>query len=117
VVCVNKMDLIDFDEARYRDIVRDYKSFSSRLDITDITFIPISALLGDNVVDKSDKMDWYGGTTLLHHLENVHVGSDRNLQDCRFPIQCVIRPQTDENRDFRGYQTNISLRLHGKKTY
>ncbi len=108
VVCVNKMDLIDFDEARYRDIVRDYKSFSSRLDITDITFIPISALLGDNVVDKSEKMDWYGGTTLLHHLENVHVGSDRNLQDCRFPIQCVIRPQTDENRDFRGYAGRIA---------
>ncbi|MBT5147910.1 MAG: sulfate adenylyltransferase subunit CysN [Flavobacteriales bacterium] len=108
VVCVNKMDLVDFDEARYREIVREYKSFSSRLDITDITFIPISALLGDNVVDKSDNMSWYGGSTLLHHLENVHVGADRNLQDCRFPIQYVVRPQTDEHRDFRGYAGRIA---------
>ena len=108
VVCVNKMDLVDFDEARYREIVQEYKSFSSRLDITDITFIPISALLGDNVVDKSDNMSWYGGSTLLHHLENVHVGADRNLQDCRFPIQYVVRPQTDEHRDFRGYAGRIA---------
>jgi sulfate adenylyltransferase subunit 1 len=108
VVCVNKMDLVDFDEARYREIVQEYKSFSARLDITDITFIPISALLGDNVVDKSDNMSWYGGSTLLHHLENVHVGADRNLQDCRFPIQYVIRPQTDEHRDFRGYAGRIA---------
>ena len=108
VVCVNKMDLVDFDEAKYREIVHEYKSFSSRLDITDITFIPISALLGDNVVDKSDNMSWYGGSTLLHHLENVHVGADRNLQDCRFPIQYVVRPQTDEHRDFRGYAGRIA---------
>ena len=108
VVCVNKMDLVDFDEARYREIVQEYKSFSSRLDITDITFIPISALLGDNVVDKSDNMSWYGGSTLLHHLENVHIGADRNLQDCRFPIQYVVRPQTDEHRDFRGYAGRIA---------
>jgi sulfate adenylyltransferase subunit 1 len=108
VVCVNKMDLVDYDEDKYRDIVAAFKSFSSRLDIKDITFIPISALVGDNVVDKSDKMPWYGGSTLLHHLENVHVGADRNLQDCRFPIQYVVRPQTDEHRDFRGYAGRIA---------
>ena len=108
VVCVNKMDLVNYDEGRYRDIVDQYKSFSSRLDITDITFIPISALHGDNVVDRSEKMTWYGGSTLLHCLENVHVGADRNLQDCRFPVQYVIRPQTDEHRDFRGYAGRIA---------
>lgn len=108
IVCVNKMDLVNYDEGRYRDIVNQYKSFSSRLDITDITFIPISALHGDNVVDRSENMTWYGGSTLLHCLENVHVGADRNLQDCRFPVQYVIRPQTDEHRDFRGYTGRIA---------
>lgn len=108
VVCVNKMDLVNYDEGRYRDIVNQYKSFSSRLDITDITFIPISALHGDNVVDRSENMTWYGGSTLLHCLENIHVGADRNLQDCRFPVQYVIRPQTDEHRDFRGYAGRIA---------
>jgi len=108
VVCVNKMDLVDYDEAKYNDIVQSYKSFSSRLDIKDITFIPISALKGDNVVDTSENMSWYGGSNLLHHLENVHVGADRNLQDCRFPVQYVIRPQTDEHRDFRGYAGRIA---------
>jgi sulfate adenylyltransferase subunit 1 len=108
VVCVNKMDLVNYDEKKYRDIVDQYKSFSSRLDITDITFIPISALNGDNVVDRSENMTWYGGSTLLHYLENVHVGADRNLQDCRFPVQYVIRPQTDEHRDFRGYAGRIA---------
>ncbi|MGY8916949.1 MAG: sulfate adenylyltransferase subunit 1 [Flavobacteriales bacterium] len=93
VVCVNKMDLVDYDENRYKEIVQEYKSFSARL---------------DNVVDKSKNMDWYGGSTLLHHLENVHVGSDRNLQDCRFPVQYVVRPQTDEHRDFRGYAGRIA---------
>ena len=108
VVCVNKMDLVDYDEAKYRDIVAAFKSFSSRLDIKDITFIPISALNGDNVVENSERMSWYGGSTLLHHLENVHVGADRNLQDCRFPVQYVVRPQTDEHRDFRGYAGRIA---------
>tara|TARA_B110000444_G_scaffold249627_1_gene274962 strand:- start:260 stop:1534 length:1275 start_codon:yes stop_codon:yes gene_type:complete len=109
VVCVNKMDLVEYDESKYLEIVSSYRSFSSRLDITDITFIPISALNGDNVVKASKNMAWYGGgSTLLHHLENVHVGSDRNLQDCRFPIQYVIRPQTDKHRDFRGYAGRIA---------
>ena len=108
VVCVNKMDLVDYDEDTYRKIVAEFKSFSSRLDIKDITFIPISALKGDNVVDSSKNMSWYGGSTLLHHLENVHVGADRNLQDCRFPVQYVVRPQTDDHRDFRGYAGRIA---------
>lgn len=108
VVCVNKMDLADYDEDAYRKIVAEFKSFSSRLDIKDITFIPISALKGDNVVDSSKNMSWYGGSTLLHHIENVHVGADRNLQDCRFPVQYVVRPQTDDHRDFRGYAGRIA---------
>ena len=108
VVCVNKMDLVDYNEDRYREITQAFKSFSSRLDIKDITFIPISALNGDNVVESSDNMKWHGGSTLLHHLENVHVGADRNLQDCRFPVQYVIRPQTDDHRDFRGYAGRVA---------
>ena len=108
VVCVNKMDLVDFDEDTYQTITSAFRNFSSRLDIPDIKFIPISALLGDNVVEASAKMPWYEGGTLLSHLEEVHVGSDRNLQDCRFPIQYVIRPQTDEARDFRGYAGRIA---------
>ena len=108
VVCVNKMDLVDYNEDHYREITQAFKSFSSRLNIKDITFIPISALNGDNVVEYSNNMKWYGGSTLLHHLENVHVGADRNLQDCRFPVQYVIRPQTDDHRDFRGYAGRVA---------
>ena len=108
VVCVNKMDLVDFDEDTYQSITSAYRNFSSRLDIPDIKFIPISALLGDNVVESSANMPWYEGGTLLSHLEEVHVGSDRNLQDCRFPIQYVIRPQIDGARDFRGYAGRIA---------
>ncbi|MBG28141.1 MAG: sulfate adenylyltransferase subunit CysN [Crocinitomicaceae bacterium] len=108
VVCVNKMDLVDFNEDAYQTITSAFRNFSSRLDIPDIKFIPISALLGDNVVKASVNMPWYEGGTLLSHLEEVHVGSDRNLQDCRFPIQYVIRPQTDEARDFRGYAGRIA---------
>jgi sulfate adenylyltransferase subunit 1 len=108
VVCVNKMDLVNFNEDAYQTITSAFRNFSSRLDIPDIKFIPISALLGDNVVDASENMPWYEGGTLLSHLEEVHIGSDRNLQDCRFPIQYVIRPQTDEARDFRGYAGRIA---------
>jgi len=108
VVCVNKMDLVDFNEDTYQTITSAFRNFSSRLYIPDIKFIPISALLGDNVVEASVNMPWYEGGTLLSHLEEVHVGSDRNLQDCRFPIQYVIRPQTDEARDFRGYAGRIA---------
>jgi len=108
VVCVNKMDLVDFAEDRYREIMQDFRNFSSRLDVPDIKFIPISALLGDNVVDASANMAWYDGGSLLHHIEEVHVGSDRNLQDCRFPVQSVIRPQLDDARDFRGYAGRVA---------
>ena len=108
VVCVNKMDLVEYSEDRFNEIVSAYKEFSSRLNITDIKFIPISALYGDNVVESSENTPWYGGGTLLHHLETVHVGADRNLQDCRFPIQYVIRPQTDAHRDFRGYAGRVA---------
>ena len=108
VVCVNKMDLVDFSQEAYQSITAAYRNFSSRLDIPDIKFIPISALLGDNVVDASANMPWYESGTLLSHLEEVHIGSDRNLQDCRFPIQYVIRPQTDEARDFRGYAGRVA---------
>ena len=108
VVCVNKMDLVDFNEDAYQTITSAFRNFSSRLDIPDIKFIPVSALLGDNVVEASVNMRWYEGGTLLSHLEEVHVGSDRNLQDCRFPIQYIIRPQTDEARDFRGYAGRIA---------
>ena len=108
VVCVNKMDLVDWSQERYDEIVEAFRSFSSRLDIPDIKFIPISALQGDNVVDRSEHMGWYDGPTLLHHLEHVHVAADRNLQDCRFPVQYVIRPQTDADRDFRGYAGRVA---------
>ena len=108
VVCINKMDLVDWSEARFREIVTAYQSFSSRLNIPDIKFIPISALLGDNVVDASEHMPWHNGGSLLHHLEEVHVSGDRNLQDCRLPVQYVIRPQLDGIRDFRGYAGRIA---------
>jgi sulfate adenylyltransferase subunit 1 len=108
VVCVNKMDLVDWSEERFREIVGAFQSFSSRLNIPDIKFIPISALLGDNVVDPSAHMPWHQGGSLLDHLEEVHVSGDRNLQDCRLPVQYVIRPQVDDARDFRGYAGRIA---------
>tara|TARA_A100001234_G_scaffold202050_1_gene195213 strand:- start:590 stop:1843 length:1254 start_codon:yes stop_codon:yes gene_type:complete len=103
IVCINKMDLVNYDEKIYKNIVSDYKNFSAKLNIKDIRFIPISALLGDNIVNKSEKMNWYTGGTLLHELENVHISSDRNYIDCRFPIQNVIRPHRKEFQDYRGY--------------
>ena len=107
IVCVNKMDLVDYSQEVYDGIVSDFKAFSSKLDIKDIQFIPISALAGDNVVNRSDKMDWYEGSTLMYHLETVHISSDHNLVDCRFPIQSVIRPHTLEYQDFRGFAGRI----------
>ena len=92
VLCVNKMDLVDYDEDVFEQIRDEFTAFATKLDIPDLTFIPISALHGDNVVHRSDKMPWYDGPSLLHHLENVHVASDRNLIDVRFPVQYVIRP-------------------------
>ena len=107
IVCINKMDLVDYSEEVYDKIVADFKAFSSKLDISDIQFIPISALNGDNVVNKSEKMDWYKGSTMMYHLETVHISSDYNHIDCRFPIQSVIRPHTLDNQDFRGFAGRI----------
>ncbi|MFC3880957.1 sulfate adenylyltransferase subunit CysN [Algoriphagus namhaensis] len=107
VVCVNKMDLVDYSEEVYNKIVSDYEAFSSKLDIKDVQFVPISALKGDNVVDRSKNMPWYEGSTLLYHLEHVHIASDFNHIDCRFPVQMVIRPHTLEYQDFRGYAGRI----------
>jgi len=104
LVAVNKMDLVDYDQATYDRIVDDYTEFASKLSIHDLTFIPISALAGDNVVHKSANMAWYEGPTLLHHLENVNIGASRNLVDFRFPVQLVIRP----HQDFRGFAGQIA---------
>ena len=107
IVCVNKMDLVDYSEAVYNTIVSDFKAFASKLEINDIQFIPISALKGDNVVNKSDNMPWYQGSTMMYHLETVHISSDYNHIDCRFPVQSVIRPHTLDNQDYRGFAGRI----------
>jgi len=108
VVCINKMDLVEYSEEKYEEIKETFESFASKLDVKDVHFIPMSALNGDNVVDKSENMDWYGGSTLMYYLENVHIGSDYNFIDCRFPVQYVIRPNTDEYHDYRGYAGRIA---------
>ncbi|MDA0346412.1 MAG: GTP-binding protein [Verrucomicrobia bacterium] len=108
VVCVNKMDLVDWDEAAYRKVESDFRKFASRLDLADVRFIPISALLGDNVVDRSKNMPWYGGSPLLETLETVYIGDAQNHVDARFPVQWVIRPQSAEHHDFRGYAGRIA---------
>ena len=107
IVCINKMDLVDYSEAVYDTIVSDFKAFASKLEINDIQFIPISALKGDNVVNKSDNMPWYQGSTMMYHLETVHISSDYNHIDCRFPVQSVIRPHTLDNQDYRGFAGRI----------
>ena len=104
VVCINKMDLVDYDQQVFENIVNDFREFIARLDIDDITYIPISALLGDNIVTKSEQMPWYNGPTLLYHLEHVHVDAARKLIDFRFPVQYVIRP----NQNFRGYAGRVA---------
>ncbi|HMQ50155.1 MAG TPA: sulfate adenylyltransferase subunit CysN [Saprospiraceae bacterium] len=108
VVCVNKMDLVDYSEEVYERIKQEIEDFSYKLDVKDIHFIPISALHGDNVVDKSANMPWYGGGTLLYYLENVHIGSDHNFIDTRFPVQYVVRPNTDDFHDYRGYAGRVA---------
>src|SRR3954447_4941857 len=108
VFAVNKMDLVDWDESVYDRIVDELTDFSARLEIPDTTFIPVSALHGDNIVERSTNADWYGGPPLLWHLEHLHVASDRNLRDVRFPVQYVIRPQTDEHHDYRGYAGQVA---------
>ena len=111
VVCINKMDLVDYDEDRFEELKDEFRDFAMKLDVTDLMFVPISALHGDNVVDRSTNMDWYEGSSLLHHLEEVHIASDRNLIDARFPVQYVIRPQSQtdaELHDYRGYAGTVS---------
>ncbi|MEL6669917.1 MAG: sulfate adenylyltransferase subunit CysN [Bacteroidota bacterium] len=108
VVCVNKMDLVDWDHETYEAIKDEFSTFSNKLDVKDVYFIPISALTGDNVVDRSENMPWYEGSTLLYYLENVHIGSDHNFIDSRFPVQYVIRPYTDEYHDYRGYAGRVA---------
>ena len=107
IVCVNKMDLVDFSEERFEKIKSDFDKISSKLDVHDIRFVPISAKLGDNVVDRSKHMDWYDGPTLMYLLENIHIASDINHADPRFPVQYVIRPMKDEYHDYRGYAGRI----------
>ncbi len=109
VLAVNKMDLVDYSEEVYTKIVQDYREFASRLDnIVEIQDIPISALNGDNVVEKSQNMPWYQGPTFLYHLEHVYVGGEENHVDARFPVQWVIRPMSDEHHDFRGYAGRVA---------
>jgi bifunctional enzyme CysN/CysC len=108
IVAVNKMDLVDYDETVFDAIVEEFGGWANKLDVHDITFVPISALNGDNVVDRSENMDWYSGCSLLYHLEHVHIASDRNLQDNRFPVQYVIRPMSDEHHDYRGYAGQVA---------
>jgi sulfate adenylyltransferase subunit 1 len=108
IVCINKMDLVNYDEQIYDKIVEDYKAFSSKLEVFDIQFVPISALNGDNVVNRSENMTWYQGATLLHMLESVHIESDYNHIDSRFPVQYVVRPQSKEHHDFRGYAGRVA---------
>ncbi|MEE4197943.1 MAG: sulfate adenylyltransferase subunit CysN [Bacteroidales bacterium] len=107
IVCVNKMDLVDFSEERFEKIKSDFDKISSKLDVHDIRFVPISAKLGDNVVDRSKHMGWYDGPTLMYLLENIHIASDINHVDARFPVQYVIRPMKDEYHDYRGYAGRI----------
>ncbi len=108
VLCVNKMDLVDHDEARFEEICAEFGDFAAKLEIDDLTFVPISALEGDNVVHHSPNMPWYEGPTLLHHLEHVYIGSDRNLIDARFPVQYVIRPMSHDHHDYRGYAGQVA---------
>ncbi len=108
VVCINKMDLVDYDRNTYNKIQDDFEKFAAKLDVSDVHFIPISALLGDNVVNRSDKTPWYDGPTLMYYLENVHIASDHNFIDTRFPVQYVIRPNKTEYHDYRGYAGRVA---------
>jgi bifunctional enzyme CysN/CysC/sulfate adenylyltransferase subunit 1 len=108
VLAVNKMDLVDFDQATFDRIHQEFTSFATKLNIPDLEVIPISALQGDNVVNRSENMPWYQGPSLMHHLENVHVASDRDLVDTRFPVQYVVRPKSDAHHDYRGYAGQVA---------
>jgi bifunctional enzyme CysN/CysC len=108
VLAVNKMDLVDYDEKVFESIRNEFRDFARKLEVTDLTFIPVSALHGDNVVTRSENMPWYGGSSLLHHLEEVHIASDQNLIDARFPVQYVLRPHDTEFHDYRGYAGTVA---------
>jgi len=108
VLCINKMDLVGFSEDVFEEIRAEFTAFATKLNITDLTFIPVSALNGDNIVTRSENTPWYDGPSLLHHLENVHVASDRNLVDVRFPVQYVIRPMSSTHPDYRGYAGQVA---------
>jgi bifunctional enzyme CysN/CysC len=108
VVAVNKMDLVDYARDVFEGIRQEFTAFATKLEVPDLTVIPVSALNGDNIVTRSDRMPWYAGPSLLHHLENVHIASDRNLVDARFPVQYVIRPQSAEHHDYRGYAGSVA---------
>jgi bifunctional enzyme CysN/CysC/sulfate adenylyltransferase subunit 1 len=108
VLCVNKMDLVNFDQSTFDKIHEEFTSFATKLRVPDLAIIPISALDGDNVVTRSDHMPWYEGGSLLHHLENVHVASDRELVDTRFPVQYVVRPKSNDYHDYRGYAGRVA---------
>lgn len=108
IVCINKMDLVDYSEEAYNKVIDQFEEFSSKMLVKDIRFIPISALKGDNVVNRSDKMNWYQSAPLLNTLETLHISSDTNKIDARFPVQTVLRPQNDTHRDYRGYAGRVA---------
>jgi bifunctional enzyme CysN/CysC len=108
VLAVNKMDLVDWSQEVFEEIAADFSNFATKLEVPDLTVIPISALHGDNIVTRSENMAWYEGPSLLHHLEHVHIASDRNLVDVRFPVQYVIRPQSNSHVDYRGYAGQVA---------
>jgi sulfate adenylyltransferase subunit 1 len=108
IVCINKMDLVDYSEEVFERIHAEFEGISAKLDIQDVRYVPISALKGDNVVDRSTSMNWYQGPTLMFLLENIHIASDHNMVDPRFPVQYVIRPYTDEYHDYRGYAGRVA---------
>jgi len=108
VICVNKMDLVGYEQRRFEEIRREFEDFATRLEVADLAFIPISALHGDNVVERSAEMAWFRGPPLLTHLEEVHIASDRNLIDVRFPVQWVVRPRSHELHDYRGYAGQVA---------
>lgn len=108
VVCVNKMDLVEYSQEKYDEIQNQFEQFAAKLDVKDVSFIPISALNGDNVVNRSENMNWYQGSTLMYYLENVHIASDHNFIDTRYPVQTVIRPYHDDFHDYRGYAGRLA---------
>jgi sulfate adenylyltransferase subunit 1 len=114
IVCVNKMDLVDYSEEAYNNVINQFEEFSSKMLVKDVRFIPISALLGDNVVNRSKNMDWYQGAPLLHTLETMHISSDINKVDARFPVQTVLRPQNETHRDYRGYAGRVASGIFRK---